>query len=697
MTELRLGFSAARALIALLLISTPTLAFSRPASAADNGESGDVRPEIIVSGALTTEYESSVDATGFTTVIRAGEAWRGYRTVGELLGRSAGLQVTNFGGPEDLSTVSVRGSGPAQVRVLLDGVALTRAGNAVVNLADIPLDAVDRIEIHRGYTPVRFASSGASSVINIITRQIEEPTLSASASFGSFTTVKGTVSGGSPLAGGTLSGVLTVRHTDGDFEYIDDRGTPLNPDDDVETRRKNNDSSSVDALARYVVPLGDSRLTVTNDVFYKDRGTPGNGVSQALDARAYGLRNIFAADWTSEDDRYGAAFDFSYLDEVVEDPSSADTQEGNSSLGLPYDKAHNTTSALTLRGRAARPLPFGQYLETSIAGGFERFLGRYPQNPFSGNDESRFNLAVAVGDDIYIDRWNFTATLQVRHESLWNRFDSTFAGIPVPTDERPDNYDGATNPRLGLRWDPVPALTLKGNLGTWFRPPTFRELFGTDGFTAPNPTLEPESGLNRDIGFIARAARLGPIRSPVLEAVYFDNDLDDLILLVTTGGNIPVATNFSRARIRGLELRAAFELGPFLSVEGNYTHQDGENRSRLVELRGRELPNLPSDVAFARLVFSQPDFSVAYEFDYQSDVFLDDTENRERRQPGYGIHNLELLFALGDGGFLFKFQAMNLTDEQYFDRWQFPQPGRAFYATLSYEHSDGVGGAGNAT
>ena len=190
MTELRLGFSAARALIALLLISTPTLAFSRPASAADNGESGDVRPEIIVSGALTTEYESSVDATGFTTVIRAGEAWRGYRTVGELLGRSAGLQVTNFGGPEDLSTVSVRGSGPAQVRVLLDGVALTRAGNAVVNLADIPLDAVDRIEIHRGYTPVRFASSGASSVINIITRQIEEPTLSASASIGSFTTVK---------------------------------------------------------------------------------------------------------------------------------------------------------------------------------------------------------------------------------------------------------------------------------------------------------------------------------------------------------------------------------------------------------------------------------------------------------------------------------------------------------------------------
>ena len=116
-----------------------------------------------------------------------------------------------------------------------------------------------------------------------------------------------------------------------------------------------------------------------------------------------------------------------------------------------------------------------------------------------------------------------------------------------------------------------------------------------------------------------------------------------------------------------------------------------------MELRGRELPNLPSDVAFARLVFSQPDFSVAYEFDYQSDVFLDDTENRERRQPGYGIHNLELLFALGDGGFLFKFQAMNLTDEQYFDRWQFPQPGRAFYATLSYEHSDGVGGAGNAT
>ncbi|MEE8312297.1 MAG: TonB-dependent receptor [Candidatus Binatia bacterium] len=677
--------SAACLLVSLIVVLAPAAAC--PARAQDAGPD-QPRPVVIVSGERETEYESSLDTTGFTTVIQAGRAWRGYETVGELLDRSVGLRVIHFGGTEDLATVSVRGSGPAQVKILLDGVSLTRASDAVVNLADIPLDAVERIEIYRGVTPVRFASSSASSVINIVTKQIEEPTLESAVSVGSFTTVKGTVSGGAPLGPGTLSGVLTVRHTDGDFEYVDNLGTPENPDDDAFTKRANNDSTSVDVLGRYIAKLRASRLTFTNDVFYKDRGTPGNGQSQAREARFEGLRNIFSTNWQTNDDRFGATFDFTYLDEIIHDPKEADSEEGNTSLNLPYDEADNTTYALALRGRGARAARYGQYLEASLSGGFEQFIGHYPDNDFRDNDESRFSLAVAVGDDVYLERWNLTAALQLRHESLWNDFSGTFAGTELPPELRSDDYEGSIDPRFGLRWDPHPAVSFKGNIGTYFRPPTFRELFGTEGFTVPNPALKPENGFNRDIGFVAQTAQLGPLVRPVLEAAYFDNEIDDLILLVTTGANIPSARNFSKARIRGVELRAAFHLTEDLLVEGNYTHQDGRNESRLADAGGKDLPNLPTNVAYARAVFSQSAWSVSYIFNYQSEVFLESTENLQKQQPGYSTHDLELLFRLGRGGFMLKFQARNLGDAQFFDRWQFPQPGRAFYATLSYAKAE---------
>ena len=699
MTELERRLSAACFIIVVSL--APPLARRAPAedpappAPADARADTGARPVVVVTGPDDDAYESDVDSAGFTTVIPAAEAWRGYRTVGELLDRSVGIRVTSFGGSEDLATVSVRGSGPAQVRILLDGVTMNLASDAVVNLANLPLDAVERIEVYRGYAPVRFASAGSSSVINIVTRKIDEPTAGGSATLGSFTTGKLTLNGGMPVADGVLSGIFTFRHTDGDFDFVAD-STPENPDDGgMETKRVNNDSTSIDMLARYVVPIDGSQLTITNDVFYLDRGTPGAGTQQAKDARLERLRNIFNAAWRSDDDRIGAQFDFTYLDDDVQDPLAP--EEGNTDLGLPYERALNRTFALGLRGRGAVPIGERHWVELSGATRFERFLADYPGSSSPGQDEERNTLDLAAGDDIHFARWNLTLSPQLRGALLWNRFSGFFAGFPIDSLDQPKSFDSSVDPRFGVRWDARPWLTLKGSLGTYFRPPTFQELFGSDGFSAPNPTLEPESGFNRDIGFVARSPDRGVLRNLTLEYSYFDNEADDLILLVSTGGRIPRAQNIGKSRIRGHEVRTSFMIGDAFAVEGNYSHQDARDEGNVMDTANRRLPNLPDNVAYTRATLSQPGWSVSYILDYQSEVFLERTENAVRRQPGYLTHDLELMFAVGPPGMRLTVQARNLGDEQYFDQWQFPQPGRAFFATLSYQPRTRDGGSAAVT
>src|SRR5207253_9135856 len=111
------------------------------------------------------------DPTAFATVIETPAAPTEVKTLTDALADAVGVQVRRFGGLGDFSTVSIRGSSAGQVQVYLDGVPLSRAENEVVNLADLPLDAVDHVEVYRGATPLAFAQSGPGGVVNVVSRR----------------------------------------------------------------------------------------------------------------------------------------------------------------------------------------------------------------------------------------------------------------------------------------------------------------------------------------------------------------------------------------------------------------------------------------------------------------------------------------------------------------------------------------------
>jgi vitamin B12 transporter len=102
--------------------------------------------------------------------------------------------------------------------------------------------------------------------------------------------------------------------------------------------------------------------------------------------------------------------------------------------------------------------------------------------------------------------------------------------------------------RVGVTWEPVDALRLRGAWGTAYREPNFNETFSTT-FSTGNPELAPEQARTWEFG--ANYAVFGLLQ---LGATWFDQRFTDLIQFVAAAPPAPNYENLASAAARGLEL-----------------------------------------------------------------------------------------------------------------------------------------------
>jgi|GEM_PF-587205 len=97
---------------------------------------------------------------------------RGYTTLTEALSSQSGFSVYRSGGRGTLSGLFLRGSGSADLLVLLDGVPLTDYSNpsAAALLDAIEIESVERVELLKGAQSGVWGSNALSGVVNIVTK-----------------------------------------------------------------------------------------------------------------------------------------------------------------------------------------------------------------------------------------------------------------------------------------------------------------------------------------------------------------------------------------------------------------------------------------------------------------------------------------------------------------------------------------------
>jgi vitamin B12 transporter len=137
-----------------------------------------------------------------------------------------------------------------------------------------------------------------------------------------------------------------------------------------------------------------------------------------------------------------------------------------------------------------------------------------------------------------------------------------------------EGFDSKLSPYAGATWRASAAVTLRASFGTAFRAPTYTELYYHDPQTAGDPGLAPETAWTVDAGVRAAA---GPLD---LDAGWYHRDATEAIDFVRAAGD-PVfrARNVREAVTDGIEASVSWARGrprflSALSVQGAWVFTD---------------------------------------------------------------------------------------------------------------------------
>jgi vitamin B12 transporter len=538
----------------------------------------------------------------------------------ELLRLEAGVDVARTGGPGAQTSVFLRGTNSNHVLVLIDGVRVASANTGAFAFENLPLEAIERIEIVRGPRASYWGSDAIGGVIQVFTRRLHGPSIAAS--YGSYRSADGSVGLGAASEQADFTLQLGARHVGG-FSATNpgvctganDPYCIYNPDP--------NGFQNHDLVAAGAYRMGTQTLSAS---VFRSVGTQSfdngaeDGISHTLDqALGVTLQGALGATWQQRLSLGSARED---LDTPAFGSAFRSTRE---QLSWTHEFAPSVTQHLVA--------------------GFDYLHER-------GVSE---------------DRTGYGAPYDVaRHEG------GVFAGYQTQRDAldgeiaaRYDHYDsfgGAWSGQAAIGWQAAAGVRLTASLGNAFRAPSLSELYspGYGGYYAGNPDLRPERSRTAELGVdwrIAAAQRFS--------AHAFATRVHDLIDF--SGGSTFQAINVERAAIDGIDLEHRWYPGAF-SLTTEVTVQNPRNLDRDAQLLRRPRRKLASvlERAFGDAWTGGVEFFASSRRD---DVGA-------HRLPGYGLVNLRLSYRPSPT-WRVSLRLENLTDRFYELAHGYNTPGRS--------------------
>ena len=123
------------------------------------------------------------------TVIDLSNIWGTVSSVQDILVKTVGVTIRSSGGVGSSSRLSVRGLEGKRIGFFIDELPLSEQAD-YIDINDIPVDMIDRIEIYKGVVPARFGGSSLGGAVNIVIREYPEKYADLSYGLESFNTHK---------------------------------------------------------------------------------------------------------------------------------------------------------------------------------------------------------------------------------------------------------------------------------------------------------------------------------------------------------------------------------------------------------------------------------------------------------------------------------------------------------------------------
>jgi iron complex outermembrane receptor protein len=640
--------------------------------------------EIEVVGSKISEKDPARKMpTGFSTKIDLKKISNHYSDLSEVLEKEGGLRIRNYGGLGSYSTLSIRGTNPNQNKVYLDGIPISSAQTGEVNLADLPFDSIDSIEIYRSGSPASFGSSSIGGSINLIPGQSTSgPKTKIKSSYGSFGTKKIQASHKLEIQDFKISLFGLKDSSIQNFPYLNNNNTVYNSIDDFEQRRRNSDFERSSFFYSIDKKYKNTNYRFFQDINQRSNGIPGPSSNQTYFANRSFSRSLYA--FTTE--TKGFIFDNLNLDTKLFQNNSKDKLRDDFSelsFGTP-----NSRTNLSHQGFLITPTLYlwdGNLIWKSTLGKEKETLSR----------DFRNNADIRIQEEDGKKR--ITSTAQT--EFQWKLPKTEIKMIPgYHYSEFKDQLESNSNqkrifhnPRIGglipIYYREHIQVDYKFNLSKESRIPSFIELFGERGTILGNSTLVPETSTNLDTGFsVVRKWANFTIQT---DSSIYRKNISNMIIFAPNSQYFLKAENLDSATIRGIEINQKIKAPHDISLNLVYNYQRAINNSQNDSTKGNYLPLRPMHQFYGNISKTWGNFQTSIDALFIGANYRDRTNDPSQYQSARTILGAQLSYIYqpsseSDRKFIFTIDIKNITNKKVYDFIGYPLPGRSIYVSLSY-------------
>ncbi len=658
-----------------------------PVTTIATGTSKPIFQSAAVTSVITAEQIKSMGATQLHEVLET------------VPGVHASLQENNY--DYNYSIRGIRSGANSQVLMLLNGTRITTPfqGTVLTGL-EMPLEAVQRVEVIRGPGSALYGADAFAGVINIITKKAKDingKVLGARA--GDHSTQSGWGQYGAQWAGWDVATSLQYQHTSGDNGRVVNADAQTTLDRELGTHA----SHAPGALnTRYETLNGHLNLQRKHwDIgfwaFNSINGGIRAGAGGALDPKGDGNNSeqylgdvrFSTEDWLENWELMAHASylqaDFQGQLKLYPDNAILPLGTGNNPLVLFPD-------GVRLNLGRIQKVPSIEL--SSVYKGLNHHLLRlgtgFRYEQITTSDARNFGYGVPLPPVVNGTLTNVTGTpfvyLPDAHRSIWSLVAQDEWQIApdwqLTAGVRYDDYSdfgGTVNPRIALVWDINEQITSKLLYGKAFRAPNFAEQF-----TQNNPVVLGNKNLNPEtINTYEWAFDYRPFSSLRTAVNLYYYQVHNLITAVPDPGKTTnIYQNSGNQDGYGSELEWKWQFSEQWNVMGNYAWQHSTN-----EVTHQAVAGVPEHHVYAAF---QWQFMPAWQFQPQLNWIggrtsllggnqkLNDYETIDftlRGKKLFGHLNLEA-------------SLRNAFDTKYYEQatpfpYNLPMPGRSFYLEAS--------------
>ncbi|CAM2191996.1 vitamin B12 transporter [Paraburkholderia kururiensis] len=542
-----------------------------------------------------------------------------------LLQFAPGAQIVRNGGPGSTATLFMRGADASESLVLIDGVRVDSTSLGSAQIAQIPLDQIDHVEVVNGNVSALYGSGAIGGVVQIFTKNggSYPPRFNFETEYGSYHTQRQQVgvSGALDAEGKTTFSVSLARAKDDGFSSI-------NP-----------------ALVPAVNPNANGYLNESVSASLRHR------FNERWDA---GVRFFQSNGNSSYDNAYGVPTDLNNLYTKVQQASVF-------ANGKVTDWWTTHLVAATGNDRS----------QTELNGVYTDHFNSDNRQYIWQND-----FMLAPQQKIQVGYEHLDQTLDSNQYSAPNRHvDSGFAGYTgrfgrsqFQANVRRDQYSdfgGANSYYLGYGFDITEHWKATASWSDAFRAPTFNDLYYP---YYGNPTIRPERSHSVEAALQYASGTLGLLRLTAFQTRY-----SNLIQATQVTPGVYMAENVGHAKVQGLEASWSGHVGK-TDVRAALTLQNPVDEDKDTDLnrRARRFASFTANRSIGN-------WRVGGEW-LVSGARNDSGSNL----GGYGIVNLSARYNITRSWYVAA-QIQNLFDKDYELAYTYNTPRRSAYLTLGWQ------------